>query len=164
MLPKNVCGIIQGRMMMFLFSERHYGHLPYSTAFARHPSDRTPTVGRYDDQAQAPPPLPERSPGPPGPLRGRECGPRLSQPRYRRARAQALSAGWECGPAAPPSARMGADRDASVASRTPAGDRPRPAYGRCQQRPWNAPLIDDVSGRQDPSGGHRRDGARVSAR
>src|SRR5262245_26847122 len=164
MLPKKICGIIQGCIMMSIFSERYYGHTPYFTAFVRHPSDRTPTVVRYDDQDQAPPPLPHRTPGPPGTLRGRDCGHRLSQPRYRRACAQALSAGRDRGTSAPTSVRAGAYRDASVESRAPAGDRPRPAYGRCPQRQLDDRLIGDLSGWHDPGGGHRRDGTLVSAR
>ena len=128
-------------MMMSIFSDRYYGPTPYSTTFVRHSSDRTPTVVRYDDPDQAPPPLPHCTPGPPGTLGGRDCGHRLSQPRYRRARAQALSTGRDRGPAAPHSARAGAYRDASVASRTPAGDRPRPTYSGCRSAHWPTSLL-----------------------
>src|SRR5919205_550545 len=150
-------------MMISIFSERYYGQTPDSTAFVRHPSDRTPPVVRYDHQSQAPTPRPHHSSGPSGALRRRDCGHRFAQPRYRRARAQALSPRGARGPSAPHGARAGAYRDPRVESRTPAGDRPRPAYGRGPQCQLDDPLVGHVSGGQDPGGGHRRDGALVSA-
>src|SRR5215831_12354180 len=151
-------------MMRFIFSERYYGQTPDSTAFVRHPSDRTPPVVRYDDQNQAPTPCPHHSSSPSGALYCRDCGYHLAQPRYRRTRAQALSPRRDHGPSAPHSARAGAYRDPRVESRTPAGDRLRPAYGRDPQCQLDDPLVGNVSGRQDPGGGHRRDGALISAR
>src|SRR5499433_852774 len=150
--------------MLSIFSERYYGHTSYSTAFVRHPSDRAPTVVRYDDQGQTPPPRADRLARPSGALGGRHCPGGLPQPRYRRARAQALSAGRDCGLAAPHSARAGADRDVCVESRAPAGNRPRPAYGRCPQCQLDDQLMGNLSGGQDPGSSHCRDGALVSAR
>src|ERR687886_1667346 len=150
-------------MMISIFSERYYGQTPDSTAFVRHPSDRTPPVVRYDHPSQAPTPRPHHSSGPSGALRRRDGGHRFAQPRYRRARAPALSPRGARGPSAPHGARAGAYRDPRVESRTPAGDRPRPAYGRGPQCQLDAPLVGYVSGGQDPGGGHRRDGALVSA-
>src|SRR5713101_3281909 len=49
-------------------------------------------------------------------------------------------------------------------SRTPAGDRPRPAYGRGPQCQLDDRLVGDVSSGHDPHCRHRRDGALVSAR
>src|SRR5215475_3619817 len=150
--------------MLFIFSERYYGQTPDSTAFVRHPSDRTPTVVRDDDQSQAPTPRPHHSSGPSGALCRRDGGHRLAQPRYRRTRAQALSPRRDRGPSAPHSARAGAYRDPSVESRTPAGDRPRPTYGRGPQCQLDDQLTGDVSGCQNPRSGHRRDGTLVSPR
>src|SRR4029453_4384474 len=151
-------------MMLSIFSERYYGHTPYSTAFIRHPSDRTPTVVRDDDQGQTPIPRADHLTRSARALGGRHCHGGFPQPRYRRARPQALSAGRDCSPATPHRARADADRNARVESRTPAGDRPRPAYSRGPQGQLDDPLIGDVSGCQDPGGGHRRDRTLISAR
>src|SRR5262245_27593676 len=118
MLPKGICGIIRGLYMTSTFSERYYGQTPDSTAFVRLRSDRTPPVVRYDAQYQAPPALPDSLAGPSGALRGRDCGDRLPQPRYRRAGTQALSPGRDRSPSAPQSAWDGSHGDTRVARRT----------------------------------------------
>src|SRR5215475_1524973 len=151
-------------MMLSIFSERYYGHPPYSTAFIRHPSDRTPTVVRDDDQGQTPTPRADHPTRSSRALGGRHRHGGLPQPRYRRARTQARSAGRDRGPATPHSARAGADRDARVESRALASGRPRPAHRRCPQCQLDNPLIGDISGWQDPGGGHRRDRPLISAR
>jgi hypothetical protein len=151
-------------MMLSIFSARFSGHTPDSTACIRHPSDRTPTVVRDDDQGQTPTPRADHLTRSSRALGGRHCPGGLPQPRYRRARPQALSAGRERSPATPHRARADADRHARVDSRTPAGDRPRPAYSRGPQGPLDAPLMGDVSGGQAPGGRHRRDRPLLSAR
>src|SRR5215475_8358489 len=151
-------------MMLSIFSERYYGPPPYSTAFIRHPSDRTPTVVRDDDQGQTPTPRADHPTRSSRALGGRHRHGGLPQPRYRRARTQARSAGRDRGPATPHSARAGADRDARVESRALASGRPRPAHRRCPQCQLDNPLIGDISGWQDPGGGHRRDRPLISAR
>src|SRR5262245_19588906 len=150
--------------MLFIFSERYYGQTPDSTAFIRHPSDRTPTVVRDDDQGQTPTPRADHLTRSARALGGRHCHGGLPQPRYRRARPQALSAGRDRNPATPQRARADADHNARVESRTPAGNRPRPAYRRGPQCPLDDPLIGNVSGCQDPGGGHCRDRPLISAR
>src|SRR5262249_53468113 len=146
MLPKGSCGIIKGFSMMSLFSTRYYGQTPDSTAFVRHPSHRPPPVVRYDDQRHAPLALPDGLAGSSGALRGRACGHRLSQLQYRRAGAQALSPGWARGHSASQSAWDGSHGDTRVESRTPAGDRSRPPYGRRPECQLDTRLVSYVSG------------------
>src|SRR4029453_15829107 len=58
----------------------------------------------------------------------------------------------------------GGRRQAPGGGRTPGGGRPRPPYSRGPQGQLDDPLIGDVSGCQDPGGGHRRDRTLISAR
>ena len=142
--------------MMPIFSERSYGPPPACTAFVRLPSYRTPTAVRYHHQGQSPLALSDGLARPSGALRGRDCHACVPQPRYRRARAHALSAGRDRGPSTSHSAWPGADRAASGASRTATGDRPRPAYRRCPECPWDHWLVGPVSGRPAPDCCQRR--------
>ena len=124
------------------------GQTPYAPAFVSRTSDRTTTS---DDRgpSQAPTPRPRVLLA----HQGRAVAEIAALVvRSRDTVERVLNAFSRAGrrPSAPQSARAGADRDARVESRTAAGDRPRPAYGRGPQCPLDHQLVGNVSGGQNP--------------
>src|SRR5262245_36807229 len=162
MLPRSICGRIKGWYMISTFFARYYGQTPCPTAFDGPSSDRTTTPLRYSFRCQAAAACSDGLARPSEAFCRRDCGDCLPQPRYRRARPQTLSPRWGRRPPTTQSAWAGAYCDARVESRTPAGDRPRPAYGGRLQCQLEHQPPGDLSGDQDPHNRHRRDGALVS--